>query len=132
MAVIVSYKMTKVLLSSKVRKVNKTILLFFCCLLHATEHHVQVSPGDSFNTILRKSNISSHSINTINAQAADLKPLGSLKPNDTIKLSINDESRKLVSATIQTKTTKIQLLIATHASHVRLVPGLSARLELGC
>ena len=82
---------------------NKWITLLACSLLYATDLHVSVKAGDSFNTILRRNNISSQSINQINAKANSLQPLSSLKPNDKISLSIDDSTRKLISAKIHTK-----------------------------
>lgn len=82
---------------------TKYFILFASVITFAANHQVTVAAGDSFNTILRKHHVAASSINAINAQATQLQPLSTLKPNDEIQLAIDESSQKLITASIHTK-----------------------------
>lgn len=88
-----------------VRKILATIV----SLSLAGYVDIKVEPGDTFNTILRRHNVSHLSIDQINAAAKRIPVISKLCPDDQIKLYIDDNSQKLVSAYIDNRNKRYVL-----------------------
>ena len=81
----------------------KKLLALLTIFASASYIDVTVESGDTFNTILRRHNVSTLSINQINASAKRIPLISSLNPKDKLQLYVDSTNQRLVSAYIEHK-----------------------------